>query len=102
MPPPITSRIRLPWSIRVIPVSPGSGSGSRTDREVHSRNSLQLADDHEQVAGARIAFRAQHAHQTFRRGAGLACKLFKANRDRKSTRLNSSHSSISYAVFCLK
>src|SRR6267143_4048153 len=24
------------------------------------------------------------------------------NRDRKSTRLNSSHSSISYAVFCLK
>src|SRR5207245_5423248 len=25
-----------------------------------------------------------------------------ANRDRKSTRLNSSHGSISYAVFCLK
>src|SRR5689334_24783748 len=25
-----------------------------------------------------------------------------ADRDRKSTRLNSSHSSISYAVFCLK
>src|SRR5256886_3488029 len=25
-----------------------------------------------------------------------------ANRDRKSTRLNSSHSQISYAVFCLK
>src|SRR6266481_7975365 len=27
---------------------------------------------------------------------------FGAGRDRKSTRLNSSHSSISYAVFCLK
>src|SRR5207249_8663068 len=27
--------------------------------------------------------------------------LFKANADRKSTRLNSSHVSISYAVFCL-
>src|SRR2546430_7885021 len=26
----------------------------------------------------------------------------KRNRDRKSTRLNSSHSQISYAVFCLK
>src|SRR5947207_7600170 len=26
----------------------------------------------------------------------------KANRDRKSTRLNSSHTVISYAVFCLK
>src|SRR2546430_5176420 len=28
--------------------------------------------------------------------------LFVLNRDRKSTRLNSSHSQISYAVFCLK
>src|SRR5437868_11988569 len=28
--------------------------------------------------------------------------LSSANRDRKSTRLNSSHVSISYAVFCLK
>src|SRR2546430_12971984 len=27
---------------------------------------------------------------------------FSASRDRKSTRLNSSHSQISYAVFCLK
>src|SRR5689334_25444095 len=28
--------------------------------------------------------------------------MWKADLDRKSTRLNSSHSSISYAVFCLK
>src|SRR3712207_8961434 len=28
--------------------------------------------------------------------------LFKGARDRKSTRLNSSHANISYAVFCLK
>src|SRR2546429_2264463 len=28
--------------------------------------------------------------------------LFRARRDRKSTRLNSSHGYISYAVFCLK
>src|SRR2546430_7568290 len=36
----------------------------------------------------------------------LACRsravLSKLARDRKSTRLNSSHSQISYAVFCLK
>src|SRR5256886_13947295 len=31
---------------------------------------------------------------------GRECR--KINRDRKSTRLNSSHSQISYAVFCLK
>src|SRR3712207_8016183 len=29
-------------------------------------------------------------------------KLFHNHRDRKSTRLNSSHANISYAVFCLK
>src|SRR5438309_8273277 len=40
--------------------------------------------------------------------AALQVKLLRAlqrgeiRRDRKSTRLNSSHSSISYAVFCLK
>src|SRR5689334_24680902 len=32
----------------------------------------------------------------------LAISCCVKNRDRKSTRLNSSHSSISYAVFCLK
>src|SRR5438094_5177396 len=30
------------------------------------------------------------------------CSSDRANRDRKSTRLNSSHRTISYAVFCLK
>src|SRR5437762_8991938 len=34
-------------------------------------------------------------------GAGLAAKL-RGTEDRKSTRLNSSHRCISYAVFCLK
>src|SRR3712207_7452529 len=31
-----------------------------------------------------------------------ATKIATANTDRKSTRLNSSHANISYAVFCLK
>src|SRR3712207_7744097 len=31
-----------------------------------------------------------------------AAVLYHANQDRKSTRLNSSHANISYAVFCLK
>src|SRR5438128_4704371 len=35
-------------------------------------------------------------------GIGLPLIGFEANEDRKSTRLNSSHGSISYAVFCLK
>src|SRR5690348_18513697 len=38
-----------------------------------------------------------------RRGRGcVADRAARAARDRKSTRLNSSHPSISYAVFCLK
>src|SRR2546430_5676838 len=36
----------------------------------------------------------------FRRAAGTVVQV--AGLDRKSTRLNSSHSQISYAVFCLK
>src|SRR5689334_24689438 len=34
--------------------------------------------------------------------AHRALECLKSGEDRKSTRLNSSHSSISYAVFCLK
>src|SRR5947209_11453664 len=39
----------------------------------------------------------RRAQADFRRGARAAVVL-----DRKSTRLNSSHANISYAVFCLK
>src|SRR5689334_24752225 len=61
-------------------------------------------------------FRSRHEHACARRdrrdrraaaveddevGPALQRHL-RAGRDRKSTRLNSSHSSISYAVFCLK
>src|SRR3712207_8274483 len=35
-------------------------------------------------------------------GRGPGPGLHPTNRDRKSTRLNSSHANISYAVFCLK
>src|SRR3712207_7633986 len=34
--------------------------------------------------------------------SGLVRGVLVADRDRKSTRLNSSHANISYAVFCLK
>src|SRR3712207_8290555 len=35
-------------------------------------------------------------------GVGADGEARRGNRDRKSTRLNSSHANISYAVFCLK
>src|SRR5688572_31866834 len=40
--------------------------------------------------------------RTTSRGDGGATRATPRHRDRKSTRLNSSHSQISYAVFCLK
>src|SRR5207249_10990776 len=46
------------------------------------------------------AFRLQFAMQI--ESLKVFCDLAETERDRKSTRLNSSHVSISYAVFCLK
>src|SRR3712207_8763216 len=39
---------------------------------------------------------------TFRANVSSACVSVRSWTDRKSTRLNSSHANISYAVFCLK
>src|SRR2546429_6203525 len=45
----------------------------------------------------------RHAHFVFRRCAlSLVERSLSSSQDRKSTRLNSSHGYISYAVFCLK
>src|SRR3712207_7942431 len=49
------------------------------------------------VLGEEIG-RAQHFHDAEQQSASDR----RANIDRKSTRLNSSHANISYAVFCLK
>src|SRR5690348_17761506 len=66
-----------------------------------------LEDPHTFVVGVdrsgqavefRFAFEHQHADPATAEQIGQG----QAGRDRKSTRLNSSHPSISYAVFCLK
>src|SRR5688572_31844075 len=51
------------------------------------------------AASGALVCRASHWHRTVR---GAAVRGDTQSRDRKSTRLNSSHSQISYAVFCLK
>src|SRR3712207_8679444 len=58
--------------------------------------------------GPRVSFpaaaRAALDDAQLRRNVGNATSVIRAKRerDRKSTRLNSSHANISYAVFCLK
>src|SRR5437868_11794693 len=55
------------------------------------------------VGEARRAAHAQHAALTVgERNRRARVAQPRRRRDRKSTRLNSSHVSISYAVFCLK
>src|SRR3712207_7914348 len=43
-----------------------------------------------------------HAEDTQRHALAAPAPGFREHEDRKSTRLNSSHANISYAVFCLK
>src|SRR5690242_21103340 len=57
-----------------------------------------IHDDQLAIGKLRGQRRAQRAQQLFAR-EGV---VIGARQDRKSTRLNSSHMSISYAVFCLK
>src|SRR5690348_17555613 len=45
---------------------------------------------------------AEQIWETLADGYGLEWRSMHPDQDRKSTRLNSSHPSISYAVFCLK
>src|SRR6266487_6158756 len=44
----------------------------------------------------------EYAHRLKEAGVPVTYRTFPGQLDRKSTRLNSSHPSISYAVFCLK
>src|SRR3712207_8130467 len=54
-------------------------------------------------AGAPAAARALRAwRRQSNTCCGLTCQRRATSLDRKSTRLNSSHANISYAVFCLK
>src|SRR5689334_23700702 len=79
--------------------SPGVLGGGQAVPEVVQRDLLPLVRGRERGPTGRAGRRAvrgrdQAEHLSSRQGAD--------RRDRKSTRLNSSHSSISYAVFCWK
>src|SRR5689334_23799985 len=65
-------------------------------RQVKSVRSRPVLE--EEIDDASGTFPAELDHAGDFRGRGVGHET----RDRKSTRLNSSHSSISYAVFCLK
>src|SRR5438309_5660599 len=70
-------------------------------RDLHSFPTRRSSDLSPRSCGRqRIDAWTGRARCTPAPAAGRRCR--RTPRDRKSTRLNSSHSSISYAVFCLK
>src|SRR5687768_18350538 len=73
----------------------GSHAGDR-EREGEGRLPRSGLPRHQRVAAA-TETTAQHAVETLEAGGDTIDRG-----DRKSTRLNSSHGYISYAVFCLK
>src|SRR5690606_41727937 len=84
---------------------------TRRSSDLHLRARLQLHPfqpprlrrvDGLVVEGAEGAVGRGHVAARVRAEAGPLAGLVEAFRDRKSTRLNSSHVKISYAVFCLK
>src|SRR3712207_8936773 len=71
--------------------SPRGGRGGRPWRECRRLRSIETR------AGAEVQPRGSRGGRPWRE-----CRRLRGREDRKSTRLNSSHANISYAVFCLK
>src|SRR3712207_7275080 len=71
-----------------LPISEAQAGGRHGD-ERHERRRDDAADHH-------------RGHRRHELGPGAAAEQHERQQDRKSTRLNSSHANISYAVFCLK
>src|SRR5947209_10113326 len=76
------------------------------NRDLHSfptRRSSDLAKARFRLGEIALAnHNLDHAREQFEHALRDSDKLDERERDRKSTRLNSSHANISYAVFCLK
>src|SRR5207249_7162761 len=92
--PPLLSPLPLHDALPILPARPrahrAGGGGALSRRSTGHRE-----DEHELLRRRRL----HGAARGERPAAGADCRH---REDRKSTRLNSSHVSISYAVFCLK
>src|SRR5260221_6605593 len=87
--------IRRPPRSTLFPYTTLFRSIATFDDQVHDEDD----DQHEQD---RLHQETGELGDIFFEGAGVHRILRQLGRDRKSTRLNSSHTVISYAVFCLK
>src|SRR5688572_31393020 len=79
----------------LVDVARAAPVGAESDRADPQAGAIEAADVGDDLVGLAVA---EGTHRAVDRLEGEAV----AHPDRKSTRLNSSHSQISYAVFCLK
>src|SRR2546426_11842497 len=107
------SGLELNVNVRALPVeSPGSGNDAEVLADLDGKDKEILLERGAEVLKAfeHLAFRALRLEPAFHEKIHVDCGGYRALRfeelrmtaDRKSTRLNSSHLVISYAVFCLK
>src|SRR3712207_7614551 len=66
------------------------------------RSSLREQTEASRAGAERLSEQAQRQQQAGQQLARESVEAYAEFLDRKSTRLNSSHANISYAVFCLK
>src|SRR5688572_31611079 len=90
--------IRRPPRSTLFPYTTLFRSSDRRRGDLASRS----AGDHQRRTRTRTASRGDDEWLEARRSRVRARAEESGHADRKSTRLNSSHSQISYAVFCLK
>src|SRR3712207_7404530 len=76
--------------------------GTRSGRDLRMRGPPRVKTDPPTSRALRRSRGAEAAGAGARGGGEQRTPAFGGQQDRKSTRLNSSHANISYAVFCLK
>src|SRR3712207_7985408 len=99
--------IRRPPRSTLFPYTTLFRSGVRVAHNLVSSNILDYIELSQDYSIAEISSPKEWHGKTLkeldmRSQYGINVMALKRNKDRKSTRLNSSHANISYAVFCLK
>src|SRR5690625_6669463 len=80
-----------------LPISLGGTQGQATDIEIHAKRIIKMREKINEILAERSGQPIDVIEADTDRD-----NFMSAPEDRKSTRLNSSHVAISYAVFCLK
>src|SRR3712207_7674617 len=95
--------IRRPPRSTLFPYTTLFRSVEERERPADGERGGHRADENADLLAPRRGAHEEPGLQVLARGTGISCRHGDhRGEDRKSTRLNSSHANISYAVFCLK